>query len=529
MIDLVPAVNEAVLVRLSIDLGAASTGGPLAASERRLVAAAERLTPTPTDVLSALRVAIRRGDDPLGDLFTDFRSPLERRSVGAFYTPPEIVRPMVSWALAQEPTRFVDPGSGSGRFAAEALRQRPSLAVVAVDLDPVATLMTRAALAVLGAQDATVICGTYLTTKLPMHVGRTAWVGNPPYVRHHELEPAAKAWAGRAAKRLGHTISSLAGLHALFFLATALRARTGDIGCFVTSAEWLDTGYGAVVRSLLLDGLGGMALDLVDPRAVPFTDVMTTALITSFEAGGHPSQMAVRLVASPEDLGHLGAGTPVSTTTLAATGRWSPLFRTARAVGTGRRLGDLFAVHRGFVSGANSFFILTRARAAELGLLAWCRPAVTSAVEILRSDGVVRDGRERRLVLDIPAGTDRAAHPALDAYLVEGERAGIDRGYVCSHRKPWWRIGPGAGAPIVASYMARQAPRFALNPEGLALLNIGHGLHPREPMAPAELRALVDALNAGRAALAGHGRTYHGGLEKFEPREMEALLIPAVP
>ena len=82
MTDLVSAVNEAALARLSIDLGAAGTGGPLADSERRLVKAAERLAPTPPDVLSALRVAIRRGDDPLGDLFTEFRSPVERRSVG---------------------------------------------------------------------------------------------------------------------------------------------------------------------------------------------------------------------------------------------------------------------------------------------------------------------------------------------------------------------------------------------------------------------------------------------------------------
>lgn len=93
-----------------------------------------------------------------------------------------------------------------------------------MDLDPLATLLTRANLAVLGARKATVLNADYLTVRLPTHEGTTAWVGNPPYVRHHGLTPAAKRWAGKAARRLGHSVSGLAGLHALFFLATALRA-----------------------------------------------------------------------------------------------------------------------------------------------------------------------------------------------------------------------------------------------------------------------------------------------------------------
>jgi hypothetical protein len=74
--------------------------------------------------------------------------------------------------------------------------------------------------------------------------------------------------------------------------------------------------------------------------------------------------------------------------------------------------------------------------------------------------------------------------------------------------------------------MARRAPAFALNPDGLALLNIGHGLWPVADLDTSELANLVDHLNAARNGFIGGGRTYHGGLEKFEPREMENLVIP---
>ncbi len=44
-------------------------------------------------------------------------------------------------------------------------------------------------------------------------------------------------------------------------------------------------------------------------------------------------------------------------------------------------------------------------------------------------------------------------------------------------------------------------------------------------MGPAELHQLVNHLNSVRAGFRGQGRTYQGGLEKFEPREMEALPV----
>jgi hypothetical protein len=75
--------------------------------------------------------------------------------------------------------------------------------------------------------------------------------------------------------------------------------------------------------------------------------------------------------------------------------------------------------------------------------------------------------------------------------------------------------------------MARQAPTFALNPDGLVIVNIAHGIYPRHHRTPEQLTALVEALNHARATFRGNGRTYHGGLEKFEPREMESLLVPS--
>lgn len=523
--------SEAMLIRLALDLGAAEVGGPLSDGERTLVAAVAEVAPMPFHAIEQVRAAIRNGGDPLGIAFCRLRSPAQRRASGAFYTPPTLVEPMVAWVLEQAPTRVVDAGCGSGRFAAAIVRRAPSTLVVAVDIDPLATLTTRAALAVLGACRVEVRQADFTRLTLPPIDGRTAYLGNPPYVRHHDIAPEAKAWSVATAARLGQTASTfaLAGLHAHFYVAVASQAAPGDIGCFVTSSEWLDVGYGAVVRGLLLDGLGAKAIHVVAPVAVPFEDAMTTAAICCFEIGAHPAMVLLNLVDTPTESLTLNVGTTCPRDTLARASKWTPLLSrqfVAAQADDAVPLGAIARVHRGLVTGANEYFVVTREDAARLGIERWCRPAITSGREIMNSDGVIRDGPERRRLVVFPPDIDRSAFPMVDAYLRVGEQLGIPERYIASHRRPWWHLASGAPPPMVVSYMARQAPRFAANPDGLTPINVAHGLYPHQPLTNEEIIALVGALNSVRERFRGAGRTYHGGMEKFEPKEAEALQVP---
>jgi hypothetical protein len=74
--------------------------------------------------------------------------------------------------------------------------------------------------------------------------------------------------------------------------------------------------------------------------------------------------------------------------------------------------------------------------------------------------------------------------------------------------------------------MARRPPVFTYNSAGARHLNIAHGLYPREAMTKAQLLALVDHLSTHVSV--ADGRTYAGGLTKFEPKEMERLRVPRV-
>jgi adenine-specific DNA-methyltransferase len=519
--------SERSIVRAALDLGARNIGGSLSESERALARLAEGERAVDEKELDELRTLIRAGEDPLGALFSTARSPHVRRANGAFYTPAAIVDPMVAWALSQNPRRVVDAGCGSGRFAAAVARARPDMPIVAIDLDPLATLMTRATLAVLEASAVTVLQADYMTVEIGRSDGRTAWIGNPPYVRHHELAPNQKAWAATLGELLGHRTSGLSGLHAHFFLATASKAAAGDVGCFVTSAEWLDVGWGSIIRHLLLNGLGGLSLDLIEPRAVAFDDAMTTAVIVAFEVGAKPSELRLSVRSTPVALGAVGEGDRIARPRLEDSPRWTQLM-TGRGMSSREGLvplGSIARVHRGIATGANSFFVMPRDQAVERGLEQWAHPAITRASEIFNADGEVRDEPGRRVIIDVPSRFNWRADRSLVSFLQSGKQSGANLGYIARHRTPWWRLGVGAPPPIVGTYMARRPPAFALNPDGLVPTNVAHGIYPIRDLDETKLRLLVERLNAASASFVGNGRTYHGGLEKFEPREMESLFL----
>jgi len=517
------AVTEQELIAMALALGARE----ISAWSRAEEGIASRATHVSGGTVKAFRDAIRRGEDPLGDAFCALRSPVERRPMGATYTPTAIVTAMTEWAAIRHPARIVDPGSGTGRFVVAAGRRFPRAQLVATELDPLAGLLLRAHLACAGLADrSTVVMGDYRELSLPKITGPTLFLGNPPYVRHHLIDARWKAWLVDGAAELGLAASQLSGLHVHFFLATALGARPGDYGALITAAEWLDVNYGSLVRQLFLGKLGGKSIHFLEPTVRPFADADTTAVITCFEVGTRASTIRLRRVESVEALASLDGGRPVRRERLELAPRWTPLTRGAKKVPAGFvELGELCRVHRGQVTGANSVWI---SGAHGVGLPENVLfPSVTKARELFAAGAALAEDSSLRRVIDLPADLDvlpSSERVTVDRFLKVARRMGADQGFIARHRKAWWSVGLREPAPILATYMARRPPAFVRNLAGARHINIAHGLYPRDPLAPRVLDAL--ARHLASATTLAQGRTYAGGLTKFEPKEMERLVVP---
>ncbi|HEX2442153.1 MAG TPA: N-6 DNA methylase, partial [Methylomirabilota bacterium] len=469
-------VSERQLAALAVALGARTVAGWSSAEE-----SLTRGLPAP-DAAGLARVAraIAAGRDPLGDLFCALRSPLERRSRGAVYTPAHLVASMLAWASRHgAPTQVIDPGVGSARFLVQAGRRFGKAELMGVELDPLAALLARAHLAAAGlASRAVVTLGDYRDHVPPRPKGRTLYVGNPPYVRHHLIEDRWKRWLVEVAERHHVAASQLAGLHAYFFLKTADCARPGDFGVFVTAAEWLDVNYGRLLRELVLGRLGGQSIHVVEATAAPFPDTATTAAITCFEIGSTPASIRFRRVGESRALGTLEGGRVVRRERLVEAGRWTPFLRPPRRAPEGYvELGELCRVHRGQVTGANQVWIAGPHAAPLPDCVLY--PSVTKARELFSAGASLTDAASLRRVIDLPVDLDRfpaSERRGIERFLGWARRRGAHLGYIARNRKAWWSVGLREPAPLLATYMARRPPTFVRNLVGARHINIAHGI-----------------------------------------------------
>lgn len=466
--------------------------------------------------------------DPAGDRHLASLGRAERNRRGATYTPANLVVAMIDWAAARiDPVRIVDPGAGSGRFAIAAARRWPRARVIAIDTDA-------AALAILAANArAAGVAGRieirhadYVDAAIGATAGPTLFLGNPPFVRHHHLSQPTKAWWRMACRDFGERASGLAGLHNLFFVRTLQLAAPGDLACFVAAAEWLDTNYGATLRRLSAGPLGLDALFLADPAAALFPGVMTRAGIFGFRLHTRPSSFSFAPITDSTATNLPTPTRRIETAELSEGAPWR-LDRQRSHDEATIRLGALFRASRGQATGMNRVWVLGD-RAPKLPAR-FRIPAITAAADITRARGrpIGAEATLKR-VADLPrnlAGLTRSERGQVDAFIAWAAAEGADRGYLARHRKPWWAVRLPPPPAAFVTYMARRPPVFALNDAGASMLNICHGLYPRRPMARRRLARILAWLNANVATASG--RTYAGGLVKFEPSEIERLAIPA--
>jgi N-6 DNA Methylase len=211
----IAGLGEKGLTSIALNLGARALAGWSVSEEQ----VCRDLPNIAKEIVDEVRAAIVSGEDPLGEAFCRVRSPLVRRPQGAIFTPLAIVKSMLASLGPVQPVRMIDAGIGSGRFAIHAGKLFPKASIIGFEIDPVAAILGRANLAVSGlAARAEILLADYRYASVPRLMGPTLFVGNPPYVRHHLLDPRGKRWLTDHAAKLGLSASQLAGLlRALLF------------------------------------------------------------------------------------------------------------------------------------------------------------------------------------------------------------------------------------------------------------------------------------------------------------------------
>jgi adenine-specific DNA-methyltransferase len=478
----------------------------------------------------------------------------ERNKLGQFATPTDLASDVLAYAHHLLPAgatiRFLDPAIGTGSFYAALLREFTGKRIEAAygfEIDP---YYGEPASELWDKYPLKIALKDFTTTEPPRQgKGFNLVICNPPYVRHHHMDKAAKTrLLAATAAASGMQVAGLAGLYCYFLgLSNAWMAPDGVAGWLIPS-EFMDVNYGVPVKRYLLNQVELIRIHRFDPSELQFGDALVSSAVVWFRKRKPAADHQVEF-----SYGGTLAAPKISRLVLAAelqeAAKWTSLAANGvRAITDGRRLADFFDIKRGLATGDNSFFIMTRDEidARKLPpqffkpILPGPRHLETDIIES-EADGTPNLSRQL-FILDcrLPETEVKERYPALWSYLQTG-KATVAETYLCSRRKPWYAQENRPAAPFICTYMGRNMAkrdkpfRFILNRSQATAANVYLLLYPR----PALATALANAPELGRkvweflngidaATLLGEGRVYGGGLYKMEPKELANVPAEAI-
>ncbi|GAB4212125.1 MAG: N-6 DNA methylase [Synechococcales cyanobacterium] len=468
-----------------------------------------------------------------------------RRTWGQFFTPTAVATWMCRWVMAPGVAEIWDPAFGLGVFWQAATALNPAITVQGWDAD--AAILTYFGQRYGQPPRLCLHHRDYLTSWRHQH---TAIVCNPPYHRFQHFHHRERVWADFAT-HLHLRLSGYTNTASAFLLKSLSELAPGGRLAYLMPLEFLQTGYGRLVKSrLLADGLL-KALIQLHPEKEVFPDVVTSVGLVLAARDGQSDPVRFYAAHDVADLETLWQQPPLQTVPLAHLDpevKWLPHFAPAQGMEPPLGAGDPLPLtplrtygsfRRGIATGANAFFLLSprEAQARQLPPES-CRRCLSKSTQVrtgvfIDADVTVLEGMDAKVWLfdgqfqgQGDPSTESAA--AVAAYLAYGEAQGYHRRYLTQARTPWYKLEHRDPAPLWFGVFSRQRFKVIRNFSSALNLTCFHGFYPN-----AFGQDWVDHLflylqsRAARHLLGQQKRRYGEALDKFEPNDLNHALAPS--
>lgn len=470
-----------------------------------------------------------------------------QKARGAFFTPPQVSKFLVDWAIRSRDDHVLEPSCGDAAFLLPAADRLKALGAAhdttktnlhGVEIFDRSVVEARNVLKQNG-HAATIRHGDFFDVE-PKPVF-DAVVGNPPFVRYQNFSGDARAKSLRAALVHGVRLTSLASSWAAFTIHAAQCLKDdGRLG-LVLPAELLSVNYAAEVRRFLLARFAKVSLVLFENLVFP--GVLEDVVLLLAEGKGGATNFEVYQARDAASLNSLDTSLRQGFTPL-ANEKWTPALIPTGALETYRqitsdvgfsKLIEWGETYLGSVTGNNDYFTLTAEDISKLGLketevLKISPPGARHLRGLTFSqkawEQLCKDGA--RCFLFSPSA--KKLSKAAKAYIAAGEKARVHKAYKCQVRSPWWQVPLVEQPDLLFTYMNHDRPRLTTNEAGALVLNSLYGVKLKSGMKMIGKANLpIACLNT--VTLLGSeivGRAYGGGLLKHEPKEADLLPVPSL-
>jgi len=367
-----------------------------------------------------------------------------------------------------------------------------------------------------------------------------AVIGNPPFVRYQEHRGDARRKASAAALKQGVRLSGLASSWAALLIHASGFLKPDGRLAMVVPAELLSVGYAEPVRQWLKSRFASVHLVLFEQLQFAGAEEQTVLLVA--RGSGGCSAFTLHHVRDASDLSRLhiydaNAFTP------RPTGKWTELMIPEQARGILRSVTeaefsslDHFGnVELGTVTGANDYFTISESTRRQYHLIPnqdVVRTVPPGSRHLKGLQFTTGQWEQLRLTGErvwMLAPKSNSPSGGLAEYLEVGAERGVQLGYKCRGRKPWWRPPMVSAPDLFFTYMSHISPRLIANQAGTTFVNSMHGVRLSTDSDLREALPFIALNTVTMLAAEVVGRGYGGGVLKLEPREASSLPLPNGP
>lgn len=449
-----------------------------------------------------------------------------RKAHGQFFTPKKVADFMLNWVLLSGIKSVYDPAFGLGAFAPS----DQTIKFSASEVDPL--ILDFYEKNAQGSGTPIVFCEDYLTTWGRRH---SNVVCNPPYMRFHNFLNRSTVMRDFK-KHLGIQVSGYTNMASAFLLKSLSELDGRGRLSYIMPLEFLNAGYGEVVkRTLIADSHLFGIIRLTCERDI-FPEVTTSLGIILYDSTTTHARVRFYSLTNTDSLAHIESLPPTNTVDvkdLDPSAKWNPHFEQNNVLlrpNCMLPLNYYGRFSRGIATGANEFFILSKAKVAHLGLSPEdYQPCITRSSQIRQP---VLFEEDVLAMLDEGSSSllfSTSSTPSVGArnYIAYGESVGYHRRFLTSHRNPWYKTETRSPAALLFGAFSRGGYKIILNKSRVLNLTCYHGFHPN-----ASGSAYINHLflylfsRVGRRTVSLSMRKYGAALDKFEPNDLNYSLVP---
>lgn len=356
---------------------------------------------------------------------------------------------------------------------------------------------------------------------------------NPPYNKFQEI-PNRNKYIELFKEKYNFVISGYSNLCIYFLMKSLFELNENGKCAYIIPFEFFNTGYGERIKEFFIQSKFLKEIYIFDSKLSLFDDALTTSCILFFEKKEHEKVKFV-LINNIEEIKNKRFKNSKSYyyNELNCKEKWSKYFsfNEKKIYNNLIEFSQIARVKRGIATGGNAFFTLSKKQIENIGLSAnslvkcICKSPDIKKLVFQESDFQELYLSNKKVYI---FNGNNATNECDFAYINYGKTNNFDKSFLTSHRSPWYSLENKDIAPIWISVFNRSSLKVVRNETESKNLTTFHGVYLNDEYNNDKIANILFCYlltPVSQCILKTNKREYGGGLEKFEPNDLNNAQI----